>query len=108
MTLFKEWQEAQAQKRARPKKSKTPPVRFRVTPQQAEALKALGRCRFGAGSYDKRFVRDLQDAPELTQRQGEELARLVYRYRKQLGLTNDAAIRWKADLLDNPHWGNNP
>lgn len=58
-----------------------------MQPKHQEAIKALNRCRFMPGSWDKRFVRDmayLSDYAMLTAKQEEWIDRLLYRYRKQL------------------------
>jgi hypothetical protein len=59
-----------------------------VTDQQRAMLYALNGCTFGVGSFEKRFVRDLEHAPatlELTPRQDWYLRRTYWRYRKQIG-----------------------
>lgn len=94
----------EAMKAKRAARRKTPPARYPITPSQAKWLIALSRCSFAPASYDKRFVRDLQSASELTERQGQELARLAHRYRRQLRLTDDQASALRAALLlDSQH-----
>jgi len=103
--MFDDWYQAQMMKRAaatkakRAARRKTPPTRYAITTRQVEALQALSRCRFAPASYDKRFVRYLKSATELTERQGEELARLAHRYRRQLGLTDNQATGLRTALL---------
>lgn len=53
-----------------------------------EALQALAKCTFQCGSYDKRFVNNLSSLGPydmLTVRQEQNIERLTFRYRKQLG-----------------------
>lgn len=53
-----------------------------------QALKALSRCTFYPGSWDKRFVRDMAALGPydlLTPKQEQNIERLTYCYRKQLG-----------------------
>jgi len=52
-----------------------------------EAIKALDRCRFLPGSWDKRFAQGLASKridDELTEKQVFWLKKLVYKYRKQI------------------------
>ena len=62
-----------------------------MTDEQVALIKRLSRCRFGVGTYDKRFVRDMSyqvehdSAKELTTRQARYLTWLHWRYRRQLG-----------------------
>lgn len=74
-----------------PKKKKEPPQKFPVTSLELWALAALGKCRFGVGTWEKRFVRSLQGAIELTAKQREWLCKLIYKYRRQLKMDNDQA-----------------
>lgn len=58
-----------------------------MTEEQQNLIKALARCRFGAGSWDQRFVHDLREKPptyELTPKQSEQLERVAWTYRRQL------------------------
>lgn len=53
-------------------------------------IRALGRCRFGRREFDKRFISDLDSTQrrgqlhELTRQQRFTLAKIVWRYRRQL------------------------
>lgn len=53
-------------------------------------IRALGRCRFGRREFDKRFIRDLDSQQrggrlrELTTQQCYTLAKIAWRYRRQL------------------------
>jgi hypothetical protein len=52
-----------------------------------EQINALARCTMLPGSWDKRFVRDLQAFPDgcrITPRQAEMISKLLHRYRRQL------------------------
>lgn len=60
-----------------------------MTPAERQQINALARCRFGLRAFDKRFARDLSNQVrrgdcELSNRQRFALARIVYRYRRQL------------------------
>jgi hypothetical protein len=65
-----------------------------VTPEQKRMIEALSGCRFGVGSFDKRFVRDMafvlahKPETELTLRQEWFLRRTFWRYRRQLRQPN--------------------
>lgn len=53
-----------------------------------EALQALAKCVYQVGSYDKRFVHDLARLGPydmLTLKQQNNIERLAFRYRRQLG-----------------------
>jgi hypothetical protein len=53
-----------------------------------ETLQALAKCRYQVGSYDKRFVHDLASLGPydmLTLKQQNNIERLAFRYRRQLG-----------------------
>ena len=59
-----------------------------MTVDQRAKLKALSRCTFPVGHYDKRFVRDLSALPEdtpLSEKQAAYLETVWHRYRKQHG-----------------------
>lgn len=62
-----------------------------MTDQQKRWLRQLAGCTFLPGSYDKRFVRDLNarlaanPESELTEKQAAFLRKTAYRYRKQRG-----------------------
>lgn len=59
-----------------------------MTDQQQKWVQQLARCSFLPGSYEKRFVRDLEGyAPdkELTEKQAAFLEKIAYRYRVQRG-----------------------
>jgi hypothetical protein len=53
-------------------------------------IRALGYCRFGRREFDKRFIRDLDSTlrrgrlHDLTNRQRYTLAKIAWRYRRQL------------------------
>lgn len=63
-----------------------------MTENQRKMIKALNKCIFLPGSFDKRFARDMYsimtndnaDKP-LTEKQGGYLAKLFHKYRKQIG-----------------------
>jgi hypothetical protein len=63
-----------------------------MTSNQIEMLIKLNRCSFLPGSFEKRFVKALfnraaigDSIKPLTERQGNYLAELFHRYRKQIG-----------------------
>lgn len=64
---------------------------MRMNDQQRAMITALSKCSFGAGSWDKRFVRDLafklraDPKADLSPRQEWALRQTYYRYRKQVG-----------------------
>ena len=61
-----------------------------MTPAEIVVAKALGRCSFLPGCWDKRFSRDMaflaEHSPEreLSDRQGAHLLRLCHKYRRQI------------------------
>lgn len=55
-----------------------------ITDDQRTKLGRLAKCTMLPGSWDKRFVRDLQGAEELTVNQAEQIDRLYHRYRRQI------------------------
>ncbi len=69
-------------------------VRTAITPEQREKLEQLSQCRFLPGSWDKRFVRDLNtslavceasgSAMAISLTQAEQIDRLYHRYRRQI------------------------
>ncbi len=68
-----------------------PKPRRPIDPYEAQCFKDLAMCTFLPGSPDKRFVRNMQGASEITEGQAEYLQRLVYRYRRQQHLTDQHA-----------------
>lgn len=58
---------------------------------ETQCLADLDRCTFAVGSPDKRFVRGMQGTADITQGQAEYLQRLVWRYRRQCGLSDEHA-----------------
>jgi uncharacterized protein (TIGR02996 family) len=68
------------------------------------AIELLGRCRLLPGSWDKRFIRDLNDRPEdyrLTTKQRAHLWRIAFKFRKQMGgQWGDIAATWLAVPAD--------
>jgi hypothetical protein len=74
-----------------------------MTEQQQQWIAELSRCSFYPGSYDKRFVRDLESySPdkELTEKQAAFLEKLAWRYRKQRGDAGMARPAGTADSAD--------
>ena len=86
------------------KVSKVSP-RFLLTRRELKALQLLGHCTFAVGSYDKRFVRSMQTAIEATEKQRAFLQHLVYRYRRQLRMSDNVAravvskMKFEADRI---------
>jgi hypothetical protein len=69
-----------------------PKTRYPLNTYELIALsKWLPRCTFGVGSPEKRFVRQNQNATALTEKQREWLRKITYRYRRQIGLSDDKA-----------------
>lgn len=56
------------------------------------AVNALQRVTFPVGSWDKRFYRTLSVNDTITALQAEQLQRLVYRYRRQIGQKHAALL----------------
>lgn len=71
----------------------TPLPRTDLAPIEVKMLRALAACTFLPGSFDKRFVRDIQGQTALTEKQRALLHKTFYRYRRQMGLTNYQAQR---------------
>jgi len=61
-----------------------------MSAEQIAVAQALGRCTFLPASDHKRFARDMDARsritypPALTERQSAQLARLAWRYRRQM------------------------
>lgn len=55
-----------------------------MTERERAAVIALTKCSFLPASWDKRFVRDMADKAEVSEKQAASIARLAWRYRKQL------------------------
>lgn len=94
MALWEQWREEQQLKQSKPKveKPKKETIVYRlITEREMKAIKALNGCRFLPGSYDKRFVRDMRGGELISEKQAAFLRLVFYRYRRQLGLTNEAA-----------------
>lgn len=80
----------------------TPKQRRKITSAEYKAIKLLAKCSFYFGSWDKRFVHSMYvfDASqydpdnrvvpigEITDAQGEWLRKLLYKYRRQLYLSD--------------------
>lgn len=81
-----------------PKPKPEPKPRRPIDEYETQCLKELSFCTFAVGSPDKRFVRGMQGAADITEGQAEYLQRLVYRYRRQLGLS-DSHARLKVEKL---------
>lgn len=62
-----------------------------VTVSEVKALRLLASVTYTVGSGHKRFARDMREATELTVAQRELLYKMVFRYRRQLGLDESAA-----------------
>lgn len=73
---------------------------YKLSELELRWIKSLGGCTFGCGSPDKRFVRDSQGVREMTASQLCYVARLVWRYRRQLGLGTQAALSAQKELAD--------
>ena len=79
-----------------------PKPRYPLNEYELIALsKWLPRCTFLPGSPEKRFVRQNQSATSLTEKQREWLRKIVYRYRRQIGLSDDKAEAW-CKQMDTP------
>ena len=70
-----------------------PLPRTDLTTIEVKMLRALAGCTFTPGSFDKRFVRDIQGQTALTEKQRDLLHKTFYRYRRQMGLTDRSAQR---------------
>jgi len=71
-----------------------------VNDEQMHMVKALRKCQFMPGSFEKRFVADMtyhDIAKELSPRQDWFLRRTYWRYRKQIGHSGE-----KPDDFDSP------
>ncbi len=66
-------------------KTLDPKVKRPMTEEEEQIALALVRCRFGFGSWDKRFCKDMIGKTEITEKQAEWLRKMAYRYRRQLG-----------------------
>lgn len=72
-----------------------------MTDEQRKIAAALWRCTFLPGSHDKRFARDMAaraamaSPPDLTEKQAAHLARLAYKYRRQMPAHLVPAGEWK-------------
>lgn len=66
-------------------------VKRTATDLEKKAIAVLQGCTFQAGSWDKRFVHSLSGVEEISEKQSYWLAKMVYRYRRQLGLSPEQA-----------------
>lgn len=66
-------------------------VKRPATEREKQGIAALQKCTFQVGSWDKRFVHGLEGSTEISEKQSYWLAKMVYRYRRQLGLTPEQA-----------------
>ena len=73
------------------KEEKLPTVKRPATDREKAQLKALSGCTFGVGTWDKRFVRQMTGVDEITEKQAYWILKLTFKYRRQLGLTQEAA-----------------
>ena len=58
-----------------------------MTEADYQTIQALAKCRFGLGSFEKRFIGDLATFSlerELSERQRETLVNIAWSYREQL------------------------
>lgn len=72
-----------------PKGETEPLERTPMTALEQDAARALGKCTYLPGSFEKRFARDMashasSESPQITERQRAWLWKQVYRYRKQI------------------------
>ena len=64
-------------------------MRRAMTPEEAALARALSRCSFNAGSFPKRFARELarqaeRPEPQITDAQAASLRQHVTRFRRQI------------------------
>lgn len=55
-----------------------------MTEKERATAQALAQCRFLPGSWDKRFALDMAAQSTVTEKQAQNIARLAWRYRKQM------------------------
>jgi hypothetical protein len=58
---------------------------FPITDRHREMLNKLAGATMLPGSFDKRFVRNLQGATGLSKKQAELVETMAHRYRRQVG-----------------------
>ena len=78
--ISSQFQPSPPAKKGRPEKIRRP-----MTEDEKVIAKALSACRFGLGSFDKRFSRNMSLSTMITERQAEILGKMAYRYRGQIG-----------------------
>jgi hypothetical protein len=123
-TLTETWQawkeqhetkQKQMQERIAEYESNLSTVKRPATERERMAIKALAGCTFGVGSWDKKFIASLYhyDAmqgkiidriipiDQLSEKQAYWLGKTVFRYRRQLGLTDEQARDYLGEIKDN-------
>lgn len=85
--------------RKMPRKPKPPLVTLPASKLTLKWIKALNNCTFAVASFDKRFVHGIQGKTDFTAKQHELIKIMVYRYRRQLRLTDETA-RQLVDRLE--------
>lgn len=71
-------------------KGETEPLaRTPMTEREQDAARALSKCTYLPGSFEKRFARDMashasSESPQITERQRTWLWKQVFRYRRQI------------------------
>lgn len=92
MPAMREWWEANrpkpdpeiARRRAAEIRRDSHPVYTPATPEELEAIKAIGGVTFCPGIPTKRFARQIQGSTELTDAQRKYLWGIVWRFRRQI------------------------
>lgn len=79
-----------------------PILKREITQDEHLALKQLDCCRFLPASFDKRFVRQMQSATQISERGAAQLWRIFKRYRRQMSFPDKARLLALADTLAAP------
>ena len=90
-----EWKQQKESQRAKEapevKAAKLPAVKRPITEDEKRIADSLRKCTFGVGSWDKKFVRSLEGATEISEKQSYWIYKTAYRYRHQMRLTEEQA-----------------
>lgn len=72
------------------------------TPDEQSAIAAFTGVGFPAGSWDKRFIRNLREKETISEKEAPQLWRLFVRYRRQICCPEKHRLMTLAELLAAP------
>ena len=81
---WQEWEQRQKAKQAQAyremgkQEARLPIEKHPISERMQSLLKNLSRCTFGVGTWDKRFVRDLQGVTEISKKQEYWILKMTF------------------------------